>query len=220
MAANTQIRPAQIAKDLSLKTKDIIDVFSAAGLEIKSQTALDSFALDVLWERLTRANQISNIEDYIDGITSIPPLKVKKAEPVEEEGKAEEKKTESVPQKPAEKQSSAADGGEKTAEKETKEKNPEKKAVPAQPEKPREKQNAARTAGERFEQRLNAASATSRDGQKKDQQKKQQQQKKRGIEVRERTGGSEAETVTVTNTTKVVDTRGSGANVDLSKYDE
>ena len=220
MAANTQIRPAQIAKDLSLKTKDIIDVFSAAGLEIKSQTALDSFALDVLWERLTRANQISNIEDYIDGITSIPPLKVKKAEPVEEEGKAEEKKTESLPQKPAEKQSSAADGGEKTAEKETKEKNPEKKAVPAQPEKPREKQNAARTAGERFEQRLNAASATSRDGQKKDQQKKQQQQKKRGIEVRERTGGSEAETVTVTNTTKVVDTRGSGANVDLSKYDE
>ena len=151
MAANTQIRPAQIAKDLSLKTKDIIDVFSAAGLEIKSQTALDSFALDVLWERLTRANQISNIEDYIDGITSIPPLKVKKAEPVEEEGKAEEKKADAGAQDTSVKQTAPADVGEKTAEaKEPKEKNPEKKpekkAVSAQPEKPREKQNAARTA--------------------------------------------------------------------------
>ncbi len=72
MANNPQFKVNQIAKDLNLKSKDIIDIFSAKGIEVKTQKTLEPKEFDILWEALTRSNQITNIEDYIDGITYIP----------------------------------------------------------------------------------------------------------------------------------------------------
>lgn len=75
MAATAQVKVNQLAKDLGLKTKDITDVFAEAGIEVKTQKALEPFELDLLLEKLTRANQVENIEDYIDGVTYIPSTK-------------------------------------------------------------------------------------------------------------------------------------------------
>ena len=75
MAVGSQYKVNQLAKDLAIKTKDLTDVMAAAGLDAKTQKALDSFELDVIWENLTKSNQISGIEDYIDGVTGIPSLR-------------------------------------------------------------------------------------------------------------------------------------------------
>ena len=80
MAVGSQYKVNQLAKDLSLKTKELTDVMAAAGLDAKTQKALETFELDVIWETLTKSHQIVGIEDYIDGVTGIPSLRKKAAE--------------------------------------------------------------------------------------------------------------------------------------------
>ena len=104
MAVGSQYKVNQLAKDLSLKTKELTDVMAAAGLDAKTQKALETFELDVIWETLTKSHQIVNIEDYIDGVTGIPSLRKKAAETkTEAKPKAEkpEVKAEAKSAKPA-----------------------------------------------------------------------------------------------------------------------
>ena len=100
MAANTQyvFKVNQLAKDLGIKGKEITDVLAGKGFEVKSQATLEATEFGVLMDALTKANQIENIDDYIDGVTFIPSKKkVEKAPEVKvEEPKAEEKKSETV----------------------------------------------------------------------------------------------------------------------------
>ena len=97
MANNTQFKINQIAKDLGKKSKDIVEVLVAKGIDVKnSQKTLEAEEFDILFDTLTKDNQITEIENYIDGITYIPA----KEKPVEEtpakteEKPAEEKKAE------------------------------------------------------------------------------------------------------------------------------
>ncbi|MCQ2353969.1 MAG: translation initiation factor IF-2 [Clostridia bacterium] len=235
MAVNSQFKVNSLAKDLALKNKDLIDMFAEVGADVKTQTTLDGFQLDLMWENLTKANQITNIEDYIDGVTGIASIR-KKAEPGTEapavssesketketkqpEGKTEAKtedKSASVKDTPA-----AADNHKDNKPK------PAAEAKQQKNNKPAEKQNINRTAGERFEQRLNAAKNQQNQPDKKADQKAQKSQQTRnnrpGIEVREQTRPeSERDVVTVVpkTATRVVDTRGTSGAVDLSKYDD
>ena len=78
-AINQQFKINKLAKDLGLKSKDLVELLGANGIEAKTtQKALEPAEFDVLFEALTRANQITNIGDYLDGVTHIPS-KVKKA---------------------------------------------------------------------------------------------------------------------------------------------
>ena len=88
MAQIAQYKVNQFAKDLNLKSKDIIDILESKNISVKSQATLDAAQFSVLFEALTSSNQIVGIEDYIDGITHIPSVK-KKSE-------VEEKKVEEV----------------------------------------------------------------------------------------------------------------------------
>ena len=72
MAQIAQYKVNQFAKDLNIKSKDILDTLESKGITVKSQATLDAAQFNVLFEALTLANQISGIEDYIDGITHIP----------------------------------------------------------------------------------------------------------------------------------------------------
>ena len=84
MANNPQFKVSQLAKDLNIKNKEILDVLTGAGITVKSaQTALDPAHFDILFETLTRNNQIDSIDKYMSGETYIPSKK-----------KAEEKKVE------------------------------------------------------------------------------------------------------------------------------
>ncbi len=131
MAANQQFKLNKLAKDLGVKSKELVEILSQNGIEAKTtQKALEPAEFDVLFDTLTRENQISNIGDYLDGVTHIPS-KVKKtpkkaeAEPVEPaapvaepapEKKPEEKKPAPEVKKPEEKQAEPAKEPAKTAE--------------------------------------------------------------------------------------------------------
>ena len=224
MAVSSQYKVNQLAKDLSLKTKDLTDIMAAAGFEVKTQKALEPFELDVIWEVLTTSNQIVGIEDYIDGVTGIPSLRKKAAETKPaEKAKAEKpaetkapKSAEKKPEKKAEAQPAPKAEVNKPEEKKAEEKKPA--------EKPQEKQNVARSAGERFESRMSAANEKSKQEKTEKKQEKPQEKKsgRTAIDMRASArpeGEREVVTVSPKAATRVVDTRGSGA-VDLSKYED
>ena len=79
MALTQNFKVNQLSKDLGLKSKDVMDVLAAHGIEAKTQSSLGPDEFGILLNALTKENQISGIEDYIDGITYIPS-KLKKAE--------------------------------------------------------------------------------------------------------------------------------------------
>ena len=118
MAVTPQIKANQLAKDLNIKSKDIVDIMSSRGLELKAQKALEPVEFSLLFDAITSMHQIEGIDEYIDGVTFIPsklakskkPVaeKVEKAENVENEAVAE-KKTEaaSVPEKKEERKADA-----------------------------------------------------------------------------------------------------------------
>ena len=93
-AANPQFKVNQIAKDLGIKSKDIIDLLGDKGITVKTQASLEPKEFDILMDTLTKKHQIKNIDAYIDGDTYIPSKLVKeeKNEPKEEKApvKAEE----------------------------------------------------------------------------------------------------------------------------------
>ena len=80
MAVKPQIKANQLAKDLGLKSKDIVDIMAEKGIELKTQKSLEPHEFDVLFDAVTSAHQIEGIDDYIDGITFIPSKLEKKEE--------------------------------------------------------------------------------------------------------------------------------------------
>ena len=74
MAANqkNQTRISNLAKDLGLKNKDILDLLAENGIDGKSHSAmLDPDEFNLVMNELTARNQISGIGDYLDGKTKI-----------------------------------------------------------------------------------------------------------------------------------------------------
>ena len=86
--ANTNLyKVNQLAKDLGLKSKDITEFLGKNGVEVKSQATLEATEFGIFLDGITKANQIENIDDYIDGVTMIPSKKpAVKAEPKAETG--------------------------------------------------------------------------------------------------------------------------------------
>ncbi len=84
---NQQFKITKLAKDLGLKSRDLVEILNQNGIEAKTtQKALEPVEFDILFDSLTKANQITNIGDYLDGVTHIPSKK--KVEPKKEEEKA------------------------------------------------------------------------------------------------------------------------------------
>ncbi|MBQ8433007.1 MAG: translation initiation factor IF-2 [Clostridia bacterium] len=112
---NQQFKITKLAKDLGLKSKELVEVLNQNGIEAKTtQKALEPVEFDILFEALTKAHQITNIGNYLDGVTYIPS-KVKKAAPKKEEAPAaaEPAKTEApkaeAPKAPAKKETPKAE---------------------------------------------------------------------------------------------------------------
>ena len=69
-----------LAKDLSMKSKELTDLMAEKGLECKTtQKALEPGEFDILFEALTRKRQIKGIDDYLFGDTYIPTKAAPKA---------------------------------------------------------------------------------------------------------------------------------------------
>ena len=156
MAVKPQIKANQLAKDLGIKSKEIVDLMAERGIDLKSQKSLEAREFNILFDALTSAYQIDGIDDYIDGVTTIPSRLEKKAPEAEKvakepEAKADEKqnninKAEEKPQKsekapslekPAEKKPAEKTGSKPVkAEKETAEEKKADVAAKTEPKSP------------------------------------------------------------------------------------
>ena len=125
MALTQNFKVNQLSKDLGIKSKDLMEILAAHGVEAKTQSSLEPDEFGILLNALTKENQINGIEDYIDGITYIPSQKKKAEKPATEEKPAAED---------AKKPEPAAKPAEPKADKK-----PEAKAVEVKPEVKEEK---------------------------------------------------------------------------------
>ncbi len=142
--AKPQFKANQLAKDLELKSKEIVDIMSEKGIELKAQKTLEPREFDILFDALTSKYQVECIDDYIDGITYIPSKLVKeepkaevKAESTKPEAKPEAKpevKAEAKPEAKTEAKSDAKGADTKVSENKpavsTKTENKEEKKEP------------------------------------------------------------------------------------------
>ena len=103
-ASNSLLKVNQFAKDLNMKTKDVTAILEEKGIAVKTQKPMEPGEFDVLFEALTKANQINNIEDYLDGITYIPSKKkaVSAAKAATADEPTEDTKKKEAEAKPAE----------------------------------------------------------------------------------------------------------------------
>ncbi len=80
--AQIQYKVNQLAKDLNIKPKDIVDIMSDKGVEVKTQKVLEPEEFGLFLHLITKNNQISGIDEYLDGVTYIPSKqKTKEPEP-------------------------------------------------------------------------------------------------------------------------------------------
>ena len=77
-----------------MKSKDIAEILAGEGVEYKTQRALEPVEFDILFDKLTRDNQIKGIEDYLDGVTYIPSKKASEPKAAQKPAQAKAEKTE------------------------------------------------------------------------------------------------------------------------------
>jgi len=74
----TNYRINQIAKDLNIKSKDILEIFAGKGGDKTHMAVLEPDEFEFLMMKLTEKKQISNIDDYLAGKVTLEEQKAKK----------------------------------------------------------------------------------------------------------------------------------------------
>ena len=77
-----------------MKAKDIAEILAGEGVEYKTQRALEPVEFDILFDKITKDNQIKGIEDYLDGVTYIPSKKASEPKAAQKPAQAKTEKTE------------------------------------------------------------------------------------------------------------------------------
>ncbi len=243
MSSNTKYRVNNLAKDLDMKAKNLVDFCTKCGLEGKTATALvQPEEIALILDRLSAENQITDMTSYISGKTFVPGFEPKEviAERAEEAKKIEnaniaaEKKEEkkevspkTEPEKKAD-QDSVKETKEATAS-DTKPENraPEKKNANPAPSnvnnanKPKKVNNFTQPErGSAYSKERFVKPSFGSTQQKPQQQKvqhNQEQPKNRNqntVQIKSTLPGESAPV----RSTRIVDTR--TTNVNLAKYDE
>ncbi|MBQ7322229.1 MAG: translation initiation factor IF-2 [Clostridia bacterium] len=138
MALTPQYKVNQLAKDFGIKSKDMQEVLAQHGMEVKTQTALSPEEFGVLLDSLTKANQLDNIGDYLDGVTYIPSRMKEEKAPAEAkpESRPAAKTAPKAEAKPEEKAEPKAEVKAEVKPEPKAEKKPEVKAEPKTETKP------------------------------------------------------------------------------------
>ena len=139
MIENIKYKVADVAKDLKLPVKDVLDTLGEKFPAKKAQTALTEQELNYVFEHYTKAKEVTSFAQYF-AMASQPKEELKKPEPKKEEPKSVKEEKKSAPKaekKPAEKPAPKA---EKPAEKSApKAEKPAEKSAPKAEQKPAEK---------------------------------------------------------------------------------
>lgn len=240
MSSNTKYRVNNLAKDLDMKAKNLVDFCTKCGLEGKTATALvQPEEIALILDRLSTENQITDMTSYISGKTFVPGFEPKEviAEKAEEAKKIEntnitaEKKEEkkeispkTEPEKKAKpdsvketKEVSANDTKPENRTSEKKNANP----APSNTNKPKKVNNFTQPErGSAYSKERFVKPSFGSTQQKPQQQKvqhNQEQPKNRNqntVQIKSTLPGESAPV----RSTRIVDTR--TTNVNLAKYDE
>ncbi len=218
------IKISQLAKDLDVKSKDLVAIFSKLGMTKITGGTLEfdevSFVLQTLMDQYT----IKNINDYIDGKYTVVPTAREIAEKEAAEKAAAEKAA--AEKAAAEKAAAEKAAAEKAAaEKAAAEKAAAEKAAAekAAAEKAAAKKAAENAAAEeaRKKQQKNDRFAAARPGQKVTPEKKREEKGDKrtpSAPTLPTFSGPKTEFVAKKKETRIIDTK--IVDIDLSKYDE
>ncbi|MBO5040878.1 MAG: translation initiation factor IF-2 N-terminal domain-containing protein, partial [Clostridia bacterium] len=218
MINNTKYKISTLAKDLNIKSKDLLDLVTSLGMvDRKHSSVIESDEFNIILEALTSKAQVANFDDYMAGkATIVKTLSKEELEAIakeREEKEAEEKRiAEEAAKKAAEEKARAEAEAKAKAEAEAKKKAEEeaKKNI-KRPDSRQGKDNSRFDNKPDFSKTKNAP---------KEEKKKPTQQ-----QTPFRSSGNDEPSGTVikdhkeshVGMTRVVDTR--ATNVDLSKYD-
>ncbi|MBQ8403999.1 MAG: translation initiation factor IF-2 N-terminal domain-containing protein, partial [Clostridia bacterium] len=241
MISNTKYRLNTLAKDLGMKTKDLLDFTQKCGMQDKTSTAIITpEELAIILDRLTLENQTTNMAAYVDGKTVMPAKPAPKAPAEKKTGENGAKSAAKGEKTPAKKETPKKDtkpqGEKKAAAKNTKpaevkeatkaEVKPEVKPAPKAEVKPeiKEAPKAETKAPEAKEEQKKDKFARPNFGAAKQAPKAQQAAKaekapearrpQTTVQIKSSLPGESAPV----RSTRIVDTR--TTNVNLAKYDE
>ncbi len=207
---NPKYKINNLAKDLGVKGKDIIDILEKCGRGSKSTSAvLNQDDFSIVLDRLSLANQISGFNDYMDLKVTIP-RKIAKVEPKPEEPKPEPAVEEKKPE-PKEPEAEKSEVKKADAKPEVKKSEPEaeqKKPAPEAALKREEK----KTEPKKAEKKKQPAQARPHMQTIQLPKKHTDEDNKTPLQPIDAAGRGNK------TSTRVVDTR--STSVDLSKYDE
>ncbi len=224
MSESVKVKVSQLSKDLAVKSKDLVALFSELGMTKQTGGTLDSdeasFVLLTLLERF----EVADINGYIDGKYSVAPTAEEIAEAeAEEKAKKEREEAERLAAEEAEKARIAAEKEEKerlAAEKKAaleKKKAEEEKARRARAAADAAAKEAAEMKKKQQEDRFAAA----RPGAQKEKAKKPEEKVRKNAPSAMQTPvftGPKTEFVAKKRETRIIDTK--IVDIDLSKYDE
>ncbi|MBE6665271.1 MAG: translation initiation factor IF-2 [Ruminococcaceae bacterium] len=114
MATNPkQIKINMLAKDFNMKTKDVIDILAAAGIDKKTSGTIDADEFSVFLNHATINHQVTNMSDYLAGKADIPKETMKKNEPVKSESNTKTPKAKTTGSGNASKETATKNSAEK-----------------------------------------------------------------------------------------------------------
>lgn len=221
MVTTQKIRINNLAKDLNMKSKDLLDALTESGIAGKTSTGtLNTTEFSVLFDRLTSDNQIKNMGDYLSGKADIerpkePVTEEKPAAPEKPEAQPKEEHKIEVQQKKTETPAQPSKPAFRSQNQQKNQHGGQQKPQQNQPKVkfPQQAERGASRAADRF----------ARPAQQQNQSKKPEVKENRPVQSQipqpkkaEMRGGGES--VEAMKKTRVIDTRAS--SVDLSKYDE
>ena len=235
-STSTKFKINTLAKELGIKTKDLVNIAAKCGVEIKNTGAfLTVEEFDIIFNAVTQENQLNDINSYLSGKTFITidnTVSTNAPENKQEENKASSEKSEKIEQKQNKpvnkdhKDSKPANDSGKNNKVEEKSIEKSEKTEPAD--------NTSAPKPDRREMQLQKFKNTSMTANNKNQQNKKNQNKpakERGnsIDLFAKAISEDYQEVKVEtynektnqtrgNATRIVDTR--TTTVDLSKYDE
>ncbi|MBQ4036799.1 MAG: translation initiation factor IF-2 [Clostridia bacterium] len=218
------VKITQLAKDLEIKSKDLVALFTTLGMTKQTGGVLEADEVSFVLQSLMDRYPMENINDYIDGKYEVAETAAEEAARLAAE-KAEEERlaAEKAAAEKAEQERLAAEKAEKerlaaekaAAEKAAREKAEAEKAA-------REKaEAAAKLDAEKKKQQRNDRFAAARPGQAEKKDKKKEEKADRrapSAQPAPTFDGPKTEFVAKKKETRIIDTK--IVDIDLSKYDE
>ena len=89
MINNTKYKISTLAKDLNIKSKDLLDLVTSLGMtDRKHSSVIEADEFNVILEVLTSKAQVSNFDEYMSGKVTIVKTLSKEEIEAEEQAKA------------------------------------------------------------------------------------------------------------------------------------